>query len=435
MELNPAIIELVRRSKDFAGDVYDQPGVALTVGEGRRFLMTHPQLYDLIQMSLVLTATPQSGTFALAEGYLYTREAHRLYLNRLRPGGFLSIIDDHGTRNFRQLITSLSVLEEGGRGTGAAMRHAAVIENTRKDGMGYRHLLLISPTPISEASAERILTLSRSRGLTPLWVPGRVARAPFDALARMGRMAFLAAHPLELSPPTDEHPFFFYFGKGARGYFSVVRTLGVVALLSAFLAALFARRHKRALGAQSWRPLLAAFLLGAAFMCLEGGLLQRLTLAAGGPTEIFAILLFSLLFWCGLGSRLACVLGRRFSFGLPEACVGAMLAALAAYFVLGEYYTFTGARSPLFLRAGIFFSLAPVGLILGGPFPFLLARYVRGDEKAAAVLWGVNGLASVCGAMLTIALPVAWGVRANFLAGGLLYGAAAWITRGGEKGP
>ena len=83
VELNDAIVRLVRRWQYFGGPVYDQPGVKLFVEEGRKFVLTRQRRYDLIQMSLVLTASAQSGTYALAEGHLYTQEAFRSYLEHL----------------------------------------------------------------------------------------------------------------------------------------------------------------------------------------------------------------------------------------------------------------------------------------------------------------------------------------------------------------
>ena len=100
----------MRRWKPFGGPVYDQPGVTLFVEEGRKFVMTRQRRYDLIQMSLVLTATAQSGTYALAEGYLYTKEAFRSYLDHLEPTGALAMIDDSFERTLKNTVTVVADL-------------------------------------------------------------------------------------------------------------------------------------------------------------------------------------------------------------------------------------------------------------------------------------------------------------------------------------
>ena len=111
VELNDGIVRLVRRWQGFGGPVYDQPGVALFIDEGRRFLLTRARRYDLIQMSLVLTASVQSGTYALAEAYLYTVEAFRSYLDHVEPSGALALIDDSFERTLKNTVTAVSMLE------------------------------------------------------------------------------------------------------------------------------------------------------------------------------------------------------------------------------------------------------------------------------------------------------------------------------------
>src|SRR5262249_32150695 len=61
-------------------------------GEGRATLERSRELYSIIQFGLVDTwAAVSSGTFALSENYLYTREALAGYLDRLKPDGILSL--------------------------------------------------------------------------------------------------------------------------------------------------------------------------------------------------------------------------------------------------------------------------------------------------------------------------------------------------------
>src|SRR5439155_16449147 len=98
------IVRLVRRWPAFGGPIYDQPNVRLFIDEGRKFVLTRPLRYDLIQMSLVLTASVQSGTYALAEAYLYTVEAFRSYLDHLEPSGALALIDDSFERTLKNTV-------------------------------------------------------------------------------------------------------------------------------------------------------------------------------------------------------------------------------------------------------------------------------------------------------------------------------------------
>ena len=68
MELNPYTVDLVsKRFGAFSGDVYHRPGVRAVVGEGRNFLNTTRDTYDMIQISLAdsWAATTAGGFYAL----------------------------------------------------------------------------------------------------------------------------------------------------------------------------------------------------------------------------------------------------------------------------------------------------------------------------------------------------------------------------------
>jgi spermidine synthase len=65
--------------------------VRLVAGEGRHFVRTTQDQYDLIQLTGVDTLSAMnSGAYVLAENYLYTVEAFHDYLDHLAPGGILS---------------------------------------------------------------------------------------------------------------------------------------------------------------------------------------------------------------------------------------------------------------------------------------------------------------------------------------------------------
>lgn len=93
-------------------------------------------------MSLVLTATAQSGTYALAKGYLYTKEAFRSYLDHLEPAGALAMIDDSFERTLKNTVTAAAVFEHTlGLRSDEAMKRVAVLFNPKGEP-GYKYLLL-----------------------------------------------------------------------------------------------------------------------------------------------------------------------------------------------------------------------------------------------------------------------------------------------------
>jgi len=77
------------------------------VTDGRSYLRSTPQQFDVVQMTLVDTwASTAAGAFALSENNLYTVEAFREYFQHLKPEGMIAI-----TRwEFRQPREALRVV-------------------------------------------------------------------------------------------------------------------------------------------------------------------------------------------------------------------------------------------------------------------------------------------------------------------------------------
>src|SRR5262249_11184491 len=207
VELNTRILRPVRQWESSGGPIYDQPGVKVFAEEGRKFVLTRERRYDLIQMSLVLTATAQSGTYALAEGYLYTREAFQSYLDHLEPTGTFSLIDDSFERTLRNTVTAVTVLQQTLRlTTDEAMKCVAVIFNPQREP-AYKYLLLASPSPLTEERVRRLAGEVAARPLTALWLPGVATTPQFQSLATNGPAAFARSAILNLTPPTDDRPY------------------------------------------------------------------------------------------------------------------------------------------------------------------------------------------------------------------------------------
>jgi hypothetical protein len=436
VEVNPAIVGLVRAWKDFAGPVYDQAGVRLFVDEGRKFAATSRELYDLVQMSLVLTATAQSGTYALAEGYLYTKEAFRTYFRRLTEDGFLALIDDSPERLLRYVVTALEVLGEDARmDDRLLMRNIAVFHNPEREPTGYKYLLLASRSPIPAAALARMKAESAASGVRPMWIPGEAAAAPFGELFDQGSAKFIAGQPFQLSAPTDDRPFFFNFAKGVKANWKLLRPYVALVLLLGLVLAAMAAGESGAGGLTELRPSVSAFLFGAAFMLVELGLLQKFSLAVGGPTRVLPVLLFSVLLFCGAGSLLSAFLARRFglrSFHFPLLAAIACLLTIAA---VERVYLLDGISSDAARAAAVVVLVAPLGLVLGMPFPNLLREAGAADPRRISYLWAINGLSSVIGATLSLMIALRFGIRAVLLSGCFLYLLAWGVGRSQDPEP
>lgn len=131
VDINKTTIEMVRGPMaEFLGKPYQDPRFTAHVRDGRSFVRMTERRYDLIQLSGVDTKTVlASGTLALNESYLYTREAFRDYISRLKDDGILCIIYAGDKLRDRFAVTALRTLEED-FGASTAHKHLMMVEQS-----------------------------------------------------------------------------------------------------------------------------------------------------------------------------------------------------------------------------------------------------------------------------------------------------------------
>jgi predicted membrane-bound spermidine synthase len=95
VEINPIIANDVMSSepfKSYSGGIYQQPDVRLVVDEGRSFIRSSSDRYDVLQATMVDTwAATAAGAFSLTENNLYTVEAFKDYVQHLTDDGVLTM--------------------------------------------------------------------------------------------------------------------------------------------------------------------------------------------------------------------------------------------------------------------------------------------------------------------------------------------------------
>ncbi|MBL8292411.1 MAG: hypothetical protein JNN08_11280, partial [Bryobacterales bacterium] len=74
--------------------------------------------------------------------------------------------------------------------------------------------------------------------------------------------------------------------------------------------------------------------------------------------------------------------------------------------------------------------LAPLGFLMGMPFPTGLARLEESYPQAIRWAWSLNAAASVLGSALAIFCAIYLGLTLTLLLGALFYVAAAGLRRG-----
>jgi spermidine synthase len=428
VEVNAATVDVLRRAyASFFAPWVTDPRVRLVVDEGRRYLASRPETYDLVQLSGVDSA---SGTPAAAhvfsESYLYTREAFDLYLSRLRPDGVLCMMRlewNPPREMLRAVVTAKDALRRAG--VAHPEEQMATVTSTAGDFAA----LLVKRRPFRPAELDRLRAWSSP---SPYF---RISAAPGDAAAGPSAYAsfvslpdarsdrrWVAEYPFDVRPVDDDRPFFFRFSFWSDllpgGFVSLPimeLSLVLLALLVSGAAVLCVYLPLRLLAAPGARfasaGRYAVFFagLGLGFLAIEVALLQKFGLFLGHPNYALSVVLAALLLTSGLGSLLSPVLLR-----VPQGVQGLSLALVAT--VLVEHFVALPflpslVAWPFAARASLTFVLvAPIGLLLGAFLPAGLEQLKAEAPAYVPWAWGINGIFSVLAPVLAVGVSMTWGM-------------------------
>lgn len=438
VEINPAVADLVReRYAEWTGHLFARPQVRLHVAEGRAFVRRSADRYDLIQLSFVDTwAASAAGAYSLAEAYLYTVEAFTDYLTHLTDTGVLTVTRWRWYPP-RETLKVAAVAAEALRRIGVADpgRHIVVL------ALGRLGAVLVKRTPFTDSDRAALQQVAAARRFEFLYAPGIAGENEFVALLGAADPdAWAEAYAYDVRPATDDRPFFFQFGRwpadlaGTGWRESMLALSGRMVLLATLLQALalsvvllilprlWRRRAGPPLRAGGVVTYFAA--IGLSFMLLEVSSMQRFTLFLGHPVYAIAWVLALLLLAGGAGSLLSRRLdpdGRR----LRLVCAAIAVLAIAYVAVLPRVFAATLGQ-PLPMRLAVTAALlAPLGLLLGMPFPAAVASLRRcGAEGLIGWGWAANGCASVLGPLLAVLIAMDLGFAAVSCIAAAGYGVA-----------
>jgi len=458
VELNGTVVRLLKEDyAGFAGRIYNLPQVTIEVEEGRSYAKRSLETFDIIQLSLLDSfAAASAGVLSGSETYLYTVEAVQDFLKRLNPDGLFSItrwLRLPPRETLRVFAIAVQALE--GMGINDPGKRLAFIRSWATG------TILIKKSPFTGGELNEIRRFSEERGFDLVFLPdlregeaNRFNRLQEDSfyegakrlLDRAGRQEFLETYPFDLSPTTDDRPFFFHFLKWKNLPFLLETArkqglplpewgpvLSIMALLQAlFLSVLLILLPLKRLNGKApngWLLLYFAS-LGIGFMFVELSLIQRLILFLGHPTYAISVVLFSLLLFSGLGAYLS---GRILPD--PERTLPPLLPLVAVLILLYAMAlpplltTFMGLPKPgrLLLAALL---LAPLGLLLGVPFPSGIRIVGQTNPPSIPWAWGANGCASVAGALASPILAASTGFTVVLLAAAGMYLAAFAAIKG-----
>lgn len=457
VEINPLIADAIMRGKFEAasGGLYRDPRIAIEVDEGRSFIRRTSSRYDVIQTSLVDTwAATASGAFALTENTLYTVEAFQDYYAHLTDRGIVTMTRWWtflaGPETMRLVILAAAALEADGVAPIATRQHLYLARH------GNFGTLLVKKTPFTADEISRLDAWCTRLGHETMLSP-TASRMPAlaDMLAAGAWSARVRAYPSDLTPPTDDRPFFFYFVKPSQLWSwknvddatisnpalwllgALCAVLVVLTFAFVFLP-LVLRRWSDLAGAPGerggWRRRglgLGYFAaIGFAFMVVEIALMQRLSLFLGHPSYALVVVLFAILLGTSVGARLSRRFAARPGVGaLIGGVILAVLAIVAGVALAGVLRSLIAIALParMVLSAAIVLGF---GLAMGLMLPLGVRLVGSTDPRLVPWAWGINGGMSVIGTVGATVIAINAGFGVTFHVGAALYlaaGGTGWL--------
>ncbi|MGH3921341.1 MAG: hypothetical protein ACRDTT_00400 [Pseudonocardiaceae bacterium] len=441
-----------------AGGVYADPRVELVVSNPRGYLSRAQETFDLVTLALSENRRAvTAGAFSLSETYPLTAEAFDAYLAHLAPGGLLVVhrwLQLPPTEELRAAALVADALRRAGKSPATSIIAIRSFSTM---------LILAKQEPFTQPEIELAKAFARQRQFDLVWYPGiQPGEANVANVLRRDRyhesfqdllsdeQALYQRYEYDVTPPRDTRPFFFHFftweqtptviallGRtwqpfGGSGYLILVALLVLttglsLALLLAPAAAIRRRDLDRAVRNSRAPPMVYFAALGLGFLLVEVALVQRFVLFLDHPARSFAVVVFGILAFSGLGSMVSARIPWR-------GALAALVAAVALYPVVLSAVLPASLGWGLGVRIGItLLLLAPLGFLMGIGFPRGLVSLGATRPSRLPLAWGVNGFTSVVSAILAAMIALSWGFEVVFFCAALAYAVALLTARSGPQ--
>jgi hypothetical protein len=449
VEINSIIADTIMRERFAAlsNGLYLKPEVQVHVEDGRSFVRRSTAKYQVIQATLVDTwAATAAGAFALSENNLYTSDAFRDYLSHLTDDGILTITRwgfDPPRESLRLISLAIDALTQLGEKDPAS--HVIVSRQGSTQGYGALDTVLIGRKPFTPADIARARSVFAAGVQQAVYYPGSTLPNQFrDLLLSPNPTTYERNYTFDITPVSDDRPFFFYtvqprdlweFMKGGaetadRKINKAVPLLFGLMAVSLVATLLILLAPPLVLGARlpvhrGVRGFLAYFLfIGAGYILIEVGLIQKFVLFLGHPTYALTVVIFSMLVSSGIGSFLSKrLLGNNEGHLIKALGLIALLTGLLAVVLSGLLAGLVWL--PLALKMAITVALiAPLGFVMGMPFPTGLKRLEEWHAPSVRWAWSLNAASSVLGSVGALVCAIYLGLVQTVIIGGVFYLAA-----------
>ena len=441
IEINDIIANDIMKGimKDFSGGIYERDGVEVVVAEGRSFIKGDSGVYDAIDLSLVDTwASTVTGNLALVEGYLYTVEAFEDYLSHLSEDGILTI--SRWSFDGDRLVT---LFGEASRHLGLKKTENNLVVISRPDNYGRPWLnnYLFKRTTYSDEEIKKLEKFAKTGEFTILYNPKKPANNFYQTLLKEnGWKNFGSSHSANLSLATDDKPFFFfnnqfssffksksYIHSTPDGGLGLTLKTAIIFVFLTILIPLIKQGQKVVFRPSAMRHLSYFALLGASFMFIEIGLIQKFVLYLEYPIYSYSVVLTVILIASGLGSFISA------NFSSDSSRMFYILGGVV--FLFSVFFMFFGKIAiDTTIAMALWQKVLLAGLVTSVPslaMGFFMPLGIRKLNNAGLInlvpwAWAINGAVSILASVTSVILAIGFGFSFLILTGGIGYLLAVW---------
>ncbi|MDF2189044.1 class I SAM-dependent methyltransferase [Paraflavitalea sp. CAU 1676] len=463
VEINPIINHTVKESmNEFWGNLFRQPGVELVTEEGRSYINRSRDQFDVILSSHTISnAAVASGALSLAENYVLTKEAFNAYYNHLSDTGVI-FFSRPESQLPRLVTTAREVLAD--HDVADFSRHFYLYRLPPPKNQHNRSFVacfMMRKSPFTKEQIDLIdsQVLTRHTFTDSIWQPVQKLYAPYAGripnvydtiLTTPDLKAFYAGYAAQVAPATDDKPFFNQHARWSDIGIRTIRdvfsqddptaarlalenkpvaevTLTIILVQSILLATililfpLYRFNRSGVIFAGRWRYLGYFAMLGLGFIMIEISFIQRFTLYLGQPVYTLAVIIAGLLLFTGIGSWLTEKLAIS-----PASLTKRWIPVLLAVLLL------TSLLTPLLFNSTIHWLLgwrialtllllAPLGILLGMPFPTGIKAVSYSSKSFIPWAWGVNGFFTVIGSVTALIAGMIAGFKVVILLAACCY--------------
>ncbi len=445
VEINNSILELMRGPLcAFSGNLAGMNLVQLVNDEARSYISRSNNKWDIIEASLIDTwAASSAGAFALSENSLYTVEGWSRFLQHLKPGGVLSFSRWYDSKDspvefYRLCSLGAEALRRESVSNPRLHMLAIVNESTSDVPVANVGTLLISKAAFSAEELDNAERFADALNFKIVLSP-RVCTDPVLLQISQAKYpeTFFKEYPSDLTPPSDNCPFFFNFRKFQinSDIFSKrdnpidgVQILQLACLTTTALALmvlvlpffkLLARNNSSSKISNLIPALLFFSSIGLGFIMVELSVMQRLSILLGQPILSLSAVLFSFLIGGGCGSLLSSFIKKEnksryiriflLTLSLIILLLAGVLPQICLQFESGEVW--------LRILLAVCISIVPA-IFMGTIFPLGMDLFQEsGYAEESACFWALNGACSVFATVLSSAVSLVFGLQAALLFG------------------